>query len=89
LPGGITCLQGTHDFTPIATQRHLLLGKEAGAYGSLIYSLQSNTAITSIADLKGKRVAVGQPLASGAYQLGWKVASSSPLQPRHRELSLS
>ena len=76
LPGGITCLEGSHNVQPLVTQRQMVLNKEAGAYGSLIYSLLSNTVIQRVEDLRGKRVGVGQPLASGAYQLGWKVCKT-------------
>mmetsp|Transcript_14254 Transcript_14254/g.38910 ORF Transcript_14254/g.38910 Transcript_14254/m.38910 type:complete len:394 (-) Transcript_14254:20-1201(-) len=70
-PGGVTCLEAMFDFQPIVTQRQLVSGKEAGVFGSLIYSLLSNPKITTLEDLRGKRVAVGQPLASGSYQQGW------------------
>ena len=59
-------------FTPIATQRQLSIGKEAGAIGSLVYSMK-NGSVQNISDAVEKRIGVGQILAVGTYQLGFQV----------------
>ena len=49
------------------------MGKEAGASGSLVFSLANNSQAANITDIVGKRVGVGQPLSPGSFQLAWKV----------------
>ena len=72
-PIELVCLDAEAGFSPIATQRHLILGKQAEGYGSLIYSSVHNTAVTSLSDIVGKRLGVTFVLAAGGFALGWKV----------------
>jgi hypothetical protein len=74
-PIQLACLDAEAGFSPIATQRHLILGKEAGGYGALIFSSNSNKAVTTLADIKGKRLGVTFVLAAGGFALGWKVSA--------------
>jgi hypothetical protein len=60
--------------------------KEAEGYGSVVYSLKSNTAITKISDLRGKRIGVGSILAPGGFLLSWKVLGFPPLTCNMRAL---
>ena len=73
IPGRLTCLQASSDFTPIATLRQYISGKEQSSYGSIIFSSKADTNILSVEDFVWKRVGVGQPLEPGAYQLPWEV----------------
>ena len=59
---------------PIATKRDSILGKATGSYGATAFALKSNLAVSSIKDLRGKRIGVGQILASAGFQLPWKVS---------------
>jgi hypothetical protein len=74
-PIQLACLDAEAGFSPIATQRHLILGQEAGGYGALIFSSISNKAVTTLADIKGKRLGVTFVLAAGGFALGWKVST--------------
>jgi hypothetical protein len=60
-------------FVPIATQRQLSIGKEAGAIGSVLYSRKDGP-VKNISDVRDKRVGVGQILAHGSFGLGFQVA---------------
>ena len=66
-------MESGHGFATIATQRSSALKKSSGGYGSVVYSLRSNAAITKLSDLKGKRIGVGSILAPGGFLLSWKV----------------
>jgi ABC-type amino acid transport substrate-binding protein len=75
----LACIESSDLFSPIATQRHSILGKEASAYGGLIFRLKSNDTIKTISDIKGKRLGVGFALAMGAFALPWQVFALTPL----------
>ena len=72
-PIQLVCLDAEAGFSPIATQRHLILGQESGGYGALVYSSRANSAINQLSDIKGKRLGVTFVLAAGGFALGWKV----------------
>ena len=69
----LVCLEAGYGFSTIATQRTAILNKEAMGYGSVLYTLRSNTAVNTLQDFKGKRIGVGSILAVGAFLLAWKV----------------
>uniref|UniRef100_A0A7S0QGB5 Uncharacterized protein n=1 Tax=Cryptomonas curvata TaxID=233186 RepID=A0A7S0QGB5_9CRYP len=71
-PGVLGCIEASYGFTPIATQRQLVGGKESGAIGSLVYSKKDGV-IKQLKDVHGRRVAVGQISTVGAYQLGFQL----------------
>ena len=66
-------MEALYDFSIIATQRVRALGKETGGYGGLIFSLKSNPNITTVYDLKDKRIGVSQVLATGSFAMPWQV----------------
>jgi hypothetical protein len=66
-------MESRYGFTTFATQRSSALNKNTEGYGSIVYSLKSNGAITKLSDLKGKRIGVGSILAPGGFLLSWKV----------------
>ena len=69
----LVCLESAHGFVTIATQRTEVLNREAMGYGSLLYTLKSNTEIMSLNDFKGKKIGVGSIVTVGSFLLSWKV----------------
>ena len=63
-------------YSPMATQRQMSVHKESGAIGSLVYSLK-NGPVQSLAEIRGRRVGVGQLVGVGAFQLAFEVKIGS------------
>jgi hypothetical protein len=75
-PMQMACIESWRAYSPIVTQRHLILGHEAGGYGGVIFSLKSNDRIKSISDIEGKKLGVGFVIAAGGFALPWQVGQS-------------
>ena len=73
----LVCIEAAYGFVTIATQRTEVLNKEAMGYGSVLYTLKSNTAIKSLSDFKGKKIGVGSIVTVGSFLLSWKVRPSA------------
>ena len=74
LPGGLACISAQFQFTPFATQRSVISGKQINSFGSLILSSLANLAVLEIKDLRDKKIGVGFVQGSGSFQLAYQVS---------------
>jgi hypothetical protein len=56
----------------IASQRLYMLGQEAGGYGGTIFT-RVNSTVTSLTDIRDKKIGVGNVWSPGAFALPRKV----------------